>query len=85
MSGLWERLRQGVGMGEAPETTDVEEQSLMQQWNEASTLNRTQRAVGFAFCAGLGLLLALLAPMFVLRPTKFAVVYTLGNLLSIGR
>ena len=107
------------------------EQTLLQQLDAATTLDRTQRAVGFATCAGIGLMLSFLvrtpvlhqlkpaarlprspcpdrcypppprsdpgvpanrtalrppqAPMFILRPTKFAMVYTLSALCSMSR
>lgn len=85
-SNWFDRLRTGLGMEvEEPEPPEVGNQTLLSQLDEATTLTRTQRAVGFALCAGLGLLLSFLAPLFVLRPVKFAMVYTLGNLLAIGR
>eukprot|EP00887_Chlorella_sp_A99_P001241 scaffold14.g1241.t1 len=51
--------------------------------DEATTLDRTTRMLGFAVCVGMGLLFSFLSPMFIFRPTKFAVLYTLGNVLSI--
>ncbi|KAI7842510.1 hypothetical protein COHA_003864 [Chlorella ohadii] len=70
--------RLGIGDEEAPA-----EQSLLQQVNEATTLDKTQRAIGFAVCVGIGLLLSFMAPMFIFRPTKFAAIYSLGNILSL--
>ncbi|KAK2079897.1 hypothetical protein QBZ16_002292 [Prototheca wickerhamii] len=66
------------------ETADPADTSLLARFNEATTLDRTQRLVGFAMCAGLGLLLCFLAPAFLFRPVKFALVYSLGNLFAIG-
>jgi phosphatidylserine synthase len=62
----------------------IQNQSLLEQWNEATTLTRTQRFLGFAVCFAMGMLLSLLAPTFILRPVKLATTLTLGNLLSIG-
>ncbi|KAI8107249.1 hypothetical protein M9434_001892 [Picochlorum sp. BPE23] len=72
--------RFGGGIDEEEE----ENQSLLQQLNEASTLNRTQRLLGFAVCFGMGMLLSFFAPGFILRPVKLATTLTLGNILSIG-
>lgn len=81
MPAWWEKLKSNVGLQEDQETGT---QSLLSQLDEATTLSKTQRLIGFAACFGLGLLLTFLSPMFLFRPTKFAVIYTLGNLLSIG-
>jgi hypothetical protein len=61
-----------------------EDQTLLEQFNEATTLTRTQRLLGFLVCFGMGMLLSLMAPMFILRPIKLATSLSLGNLLSIG-
>lgn len=63
---------------------DEENQSLLQQLQEASTLNRTQRMLGFGVCFGMGMLLSMMSPYFILRPVKLATSLTLGNVLSIG-
>ncbi len=63
---------------------EVEEQGLLQQLNEASTLNRTQRLLGFGVCFSIGMLLSLASQLFILRPVKLATTLTLGNMLSIG-
>jgi len=52
------------------------------------TLSRTQRVYGFIFCFAMGCLCSLMSTFFVagivVRPAKFALPYTFGNLLSIG-
>lgn len=63
---------------------EPENQTLLDQFNEATTLTRTQRLLGFVVCFGMGMLLSLLAPAFILRPVKLATTLTIGNLLSIG-
>ena len=63
---------------------DEEEQGLLQQINDASTLNRTQRLLGFGVCFSIGMLLSLASQLFILRPVKLATTLTLGNMLSIG-
>ena len=66
------------------EPEEPADQTLLEQFNEATTLTRTQRLLGFLVCFGMGMLLSLMAPMFVLRPVKLATTLSLGNLLSIG-
>jgi hypothetical protein len=63
---------------------EQEPETLLEQFNEATTLTRTQRLLGFLVCFGMGMLLSLMAPMFILRPIKLATTLSLGNLLSIG-
>lgn len=79
----WDDMRGRFGLD-----TDIEEEeeqrTLLQQWNEATTLNRTQRFLGFFVCFAMGMLLSLMAPTFILRPVKLATTLTLGNMLSIG-
>lgn len=82
----FDRVKQGFGLESAdPEAPEVHNQSLLSQFDEATTLDRTQRVIGFAMCAGIGLLLSFLAPLFVFRPVKFALVYSLGNIMAVGR
>ncbi|KAI3427102.1 hypothetical protein D9Q98_007041 [Chlorella vulgaris] len=77
---LWvDKLKVNLGLAEE----EVQEQTLLQQLDAATTLDRTQRAIGFATCVGIGLLLTFMAPLFLLRPVKFALVYSLGNILSL--
>lgn len=79
---LQERIR-SIG-GTDDDLEDEENQSLLQQLQEASTLNRTQRMLGFGVCFLMGMLLSMLSPYFILRPVKLATSLTLGNALSIG-
>lgn len=79
-------MKQGFGLESAdPEVPEVQNQSLLSQFDEATTLDRTQRAIGFAMCAGIGLMLSFMAPLFIFRPVKFALVYSLGNIMAVGR
>ncbi|EFN56579.1 hypothetical protein CHLNCDRAFT_144275 [Chlorella variabilis] len=81
MPQWFDKLKTNLGLNEDGEAQ--QEQTLLQQMNEATTLDRTQRAIGFLTCVGIGLLLSFMAPMFIFRPTKFAMIYSLGNVLSI--
>jgi len=76
-----DKLAARLGMADEEEAA---QQSLLQQVQEATTLTRTQRFLGFLVCFAMGMLLSLMAPAFVLRPVKLATTLTLGNLLSIS-
>jgi hypothetical protein len=79
----YEKLKSNLGLGDEEE--ELENQSLLQQFNEATTLDRTQRALGFAVCFALGMLMSSLSTLVILRPVKFATIMTMGNILSMGR
>lgn len=67
MPAWFEKLKTNLGLQEEePSGT----QGLLQQLDEATTLTRTQRLVGFATCFGIGLLLSFLSPLYLVRPTK---------------
>ncbi|KAL0048128.1 hypothetical protein WJX82_008342 [Trebouxia sp. C0006] len=85
MAAQWERLKTGLGIGPEPvaEPESLPSQ-LLHQLDEATTLSKTQRVYGFAICLGLGLLFGFLSSVFFLMPVKFAILYTLANLLFIG-
>ncbi len=55
--------------------------------NEGCTLSYTTRLYGFCICAGIGILISFISTMFVpqipTHPEKFAIMYTLGNLISL--
>ncbi len=40
--GWWTRLKERTGLGDEPEEVEMVEPSLLQQVNQATTLNRTQ-------------------------------------------
>lgn len=79
MPAWLDKMKTGLGLVDEEQQ---QEQTLLQQMDGATTLDRTQRAIGFAFCVGLGLLLSFMSPMFIFRPTKFAAVYSMGSILS---
>mmetsp|Transcript_9601 Transcript_9601/g.24456 ORF Transcript_9601/g.24456 Transcript_9601/m.24456 type:complete len:176 (+) Transcript_9601:356-883(+) len=58
--------------------------SLLGQLNEATTLSRMQRLIGFGVMFGIGLFFSFISQLFMLNPRKFGVCYTIGNLLSLG-
>ncbi|KYQ88985.1 hypothetical protein DLAC_10199 [Tieghemostelium lacteum] len=66
-------------LGEKPQ----EEKGLWDDINNQCSLTFTQRIIGFCICAGLGVLFAFLAFIFILSPSSFAFLYTVGNILML--
>lgn len=78
-----EKLRRVLGGNDSPD----EESGIMSQLNETTTLSWTTRLKGFLFCFILGILLSFLGSfaLFLNKGlTVFAVLYTLGNIISIA-
>jgi len=65
-----------------------EEPTLMDEINNTCSLSLKHRAIGFAICAGIGLILMIFSVFFIVSiltsPASFAVPYTLGNIFSLG-
>ncbi|EAL61958.1 hypothetical protein ACTFIW_009013 [Dictyostelium discoideum] len=59
------------------------EPSMWDDLNNQCSLTFTQRVIGFAVCAALGLLFAFLSLMFFISPTTFALLFTLGDILMV--
>lgn len=57
---------------------------LLDELNECFSLTRMQRLYGFVVCVSAGLFCSFLSSLMWLRPTKFAILYTMGNILSLG-
>lgn len=75
-------MKQNVGLSSPEE--EPQSNSLLHHLDEASTLSKTQRVYGFATCIGLAMVFGLLASVFFLSPTKFAILYTFSNISAIG-
>eukprot|EP00164_Ancoracysta_twista_P002596 GFYU01003452.1.p1 GENE.GFYU01003452.1~~GFYU01003452.1.p1 ORF type:complete len:161 (+),score=37.34 GFYU01003452.1:142-624(+) len=64
------------------------EPSVMDDVGDNCSMSRKNRMYGFAICFGCGALCSLLSclflPAILIHPGRFAVTYTLGNLLSLG-
>uniref|UniRef100_A0A383W8P8 Vesicle transport protein n=1 Tax=Tetradesmus obliquus TaxID=3088 RepID=A0A383W8P8_TETOB len=71
--------------GQEPEPETLPQQ-LLRQVDEATTMTWRQRAIGFGITFGLGILFSFLSLMFLwtLQVTKFAVLYSIGSVLSMG-
>jgi len=65
-----------------------EEQGMLGEMNQMCSLSYSQRLAGFASCFILGWLIAFLAlltlPTIATSPEKFAILYTLGNLIAVA-
>lgn len=57
---------------------------LLDELNDCFQLSRMQRLYGFAICISAGLFCSFLSSLMWTRPTKFAILYTMGNLLALG-
>ncbi|KAF5828145.1 tetraspanning membrane protein [Dunaliella salina] len=68
---------------EQPATSSA---SLLQSMDESTTLSWKQRATGFGICFGLGILISAISipTLWSLSFTKFAILWALGSLLSMG-
>ncbi|KAK4523976.1 hypothetical protein GAYE_SCF00G1874 [Galdieria yellowstonensis] len=70
---------------EAQEESTNASSAFGRDWASELSLSRTQRLVGFAMCFVAGAMMLflsiLLLPTSALRPTKFALSFTLGNIL----
>ncbi|CAL0333201.1 unnamed protein product [Lupinus luteus] len=91
MNKAFEKVKIMVGM----EVEDEEQQAaalddnngnfaFMDDFNSNCTLSTKQRLYGFAICFAAGLTFTLLSMLVFLKPIKFAITFTLGNLLSLG-
>ncbi|KAJ7533783.1 hypothetical protein O6H91_13G064600 [Diphasiastrum complanatum] len=83
MNGMMERLRMMAGM-DADDDLPEEEPLLPTDLSQGCNLSRTQRIYGFIACLSLGLFCSILSSVVFLHPLKFAITYSLGNLLSLG-
>ncbi|XP_020223017.1 vesicle transport protein SFT2B [Cajanus cajan] len=90
MSRAFDKVKMMVGMeveDEEQRTAALGESNsfaLMDEFNRNCTLSTTQRLYGFAICFAAGLTCTLLSMLVFFKPIKFAITFTLGNLLSLG-
>ncbi|MED6203763.1 hypothetical protein PIB30_002530 [Stylosanthes scabra] len=90
MNRAFEKVKIMVGMEVEDEEQgaaaleDTSSYAFMDEFNRNCTLSTKQRLYGFAICFSAGLTFTLLSMLVFLKPIKFAVAFTLGNLLSLG-
>mmetsp|Transcript_17478 Transcript_17478/g.37968 ORF Transcript_17478/g.37968 Transcript_17478/m.37968 type:complete len:231 (+) Transcript_17478:8-700(+) len=81
-------IRGFFGAGDVEMQSADGQQGLQDEMNEYLNLSYSQRLTLFAACfaGGVGMLFlaVLMLPMIVLRPAKFALAFTFGNLLCLG-
>ena len=53
-------------------------------WEGQCALTKKQRFIGFAGCVGFGLVISFMSFLFLTRPTVFAMLYTIGNLVAVA-
>ena len=53
-------------------------------WEGQCPLTKKQRLIGFVSCVSFGLLISFLSFIFISRPTAFALLYTIGNLVAVA-
>jgi hypothetical protein len=54
------------------------------KWENQCSLTKKQRLYGFVSCCGLGILMSFLSFIFWTSPTKFALIYTVGNIVAVA-
>lgn len=70
-----------AGMEPSQPETPVE---MLDEYTSCASLSYEQRMYGFGFCVLFGTMCSWLSSMFWARPTKFAMLYSIGNLLSLA-
>ena len=75
--GAMDKVKLMVGMEPSAEP------ELQDQIEDCFQLSRMERLYGFAICITAGLFCSFLSSLVFLKPTKFAILYSLGNILSL--
>jgi len=91
MNQALEKMKMLVGMEveeeEERQAASLEESgsfSFMDDFNRSCTLSTKQRLNGFVICFVAGLTCTLLSMLVFFNPVKFGIMFTFGNLLSLG-
>jgi hypothetical protein len=74
---VMDRMKLMVGMEPSAEP------ELQDQIEDCFQLSRMERLYGFAICVTAGLFCSFLSSLVFLKPTKFAILYSMGNILSL--
>ncbi|KAB2618927.1 vesicle transport protein SFT2B [Pyrus ussuriensis x Pyrus communis] len=88
MNQAFEKVKMLVGM-EVDEEDQAsaalqQDSNFMDDFNRNCTLSTKQRLYGFSICLAAGITCTLLSMLVFFHPIKFAITFTLGNLLSLG-
>ena len=57
---------------------------VLDEYTSCASMSYEQRMYGFAFCALFGVMCSALSAALLTRPTKFATLYSMGNVLSLA-
>mmetsp|Transcript_20227 Transcript_20227/g.60965 ORF Transcript_20227/g.60965 Transcript_20227/m.60965 type:complete len:182 (-) Transcript_20227:2554-3099(-) len=79
----WGRAKVATGLAEEIDE-EAPNSSLLSSFNEATTLSKTQRVYGFGICVGCAICFGFLSTLFVVMPTKFAVLFTFSQMFAIA-
>jgi hypothetical protein len=60
-----------------------QQQGVLDDLDRACTLSKKNRIIGFSICFGTGFLISFLSMMSLANPTRFALLYSLGNVISL--
>lgn len=80
----WGKAKVATGLAEPVPEEEAPNSSLLDSFNEATTLNKTQRVYGFAICVGCAICFGFLSTLFIVMPTKFAVLFVFSQLFAIA-
>ncbi|CAI8604230.1 unnamed protein product [Vicia faba] len=88
MNKAFEQVKMMVGMKvEEQQAATLDNESsfaFMDDFNRNCTLTTKQRLYGFAICFATRVTCTMLSMFVFLKPIKFGITFTLGNLLSLG-
>eukprot|EP00271_Cylindrocystis_brebissonii_P005917 TRINITY_DN1831_c0_g1_i1.p1 TRINITY_DN1831_c0_g1~~TRINITY_DN1831_c0_g1_i1.p1 ORF type:complete len:174 (-),score=22.63 TRINITY_DN1831_c0_g1_i1:828-1349(-) len=83
MAGVLKSVREAFSSA-SDEPVIPEEPSFLNEISASCTISRQERLYAFVSCVTLGIFCVLLSLFNVLRPIKFAITYTFGNLLAVA-
>jgi hypothetical protein len=64
--------------------SDADGASSQSAWEGTCALSKKQRFIGFGACFIFGMFISFMSFFFLTRPTSFALLYTLGNIVSLA-
>ena len=79
-----DKVRLMAGLEPSAPAPGEQTAELLDEYTSCASLTYEQRMYGFAFCALFGVMCSALSSVFWTRPTKFATLYSMGNLLSLA-
>jgi len=79
-----DKVRLMAGLEPSAPAPGEQTAELLDEYTSCASMTYEQRMYGFAFCALFGLMCSALSSVFWTRPTKFATLYSMGNLLSLA-